>query len=60
VGPLLMIAAAQENVQLETKLESGWVAPRYGHREEASVIYFKCEAKMPASVGFAFLAGDEG
>jgi hypothetical protein len=59
VGPLLMIAAAPENVRLETKLESGWVAPRYGQREEAAVIHFKCEAKLPAGVGFTFLAADE-
>jgi len=54
VGPLLLIAAAPENLPLETKLESGWVAPRYGQREEAAVIHFKCEAKMPASVAFVF------
>jgi len=59
VGPLLMIAATPENVQLETKLESGWVAPRYGKRVEAAVVHFSCEAKLPASVGFAFLAADE-
>jgi hypothetical protein len=59
VGPLLMIAAAPENVQLEMILESGWVAPRYGQREEAAVIHFKCEAKLPVSVGFTFLAADE-
>jgi hypothetical protein len=59
VGPLLMIAAAPESLPLETKLESGWVAPRYGQREEASVIHFQCKAKMPANVGFAFLAGDK-
>jgi hypothetical protein len=58
VGPLLMIAAAPEHVQLETKLESGWVAPRYGQREQASVVHFSCEAKLPATVGFVFLAGN--
>ncbi len=59
VGPLLLIAAAPENVYLETKLERGWVAPRYGQREEAAVVRFSCEAKMPVGVAFVFLAEDE-
>jgi hypothetical protein len=55
IGPLLMQAAAPEGVRLESKLESGWVAPQYGQREEAAVIHFKCEAKLPVSVAFKFL-----
>jgi hypothetical protein len=59
VGPLLMIAATPENVQLETKLESGWVAPRYGKRVEAAVVHIRCETRLPVGVGFAFLPTDE-
>ncbi len=58
VGPMQLIAAAPETVRLETRLEGGWVAPRYGRREEAAVVRFLCEAKMPAGVAFAFAPGN--
>ncbi|MBI3663812.1 MAG: alginate lyase family protein [Acidobacteria bacterium] len=58
IGPLLLWAAAPAGVRLETKLESGWVAPRYGRRVEAAVLHFRCEAKLPVGVGFVFFAAD--
>ncbi|MCL5289116.1 MAG: heparinase II/III family protein [Acidobacteria bacterium] len=55
VGPLLMCALSAEDVRLEAKLETGWVAPRYGQREKAAVIHFSCDAKLPTSVTFTFV-----
>jgi hypothetical protein len=54
VGPMLLVAAAPESVRLHAKVEAGWVAPRYAQKVEAAVVHFRCEAKMPASVAFAF------
>ena len=59
IGPLVLRAAGPEGVRWEAKVESGWVAPRYGRRVEAAVLHFRCEAKLPASAGFAFSAADE-
>jgi hypothetical protein len=54
VGPMLLVATAPEGVRLEAKVESGWVAPRYAQRVEAAVVQFRCEAKLPTGVAFAF------
>ncbi len=59
VGPMLLVASAPERVRLEAKLESGWVAPRYGRREEAAVMHFSCEGKLPCSVAFVFVPSQD-
>jgi hypothetical protein len=55
VGPMVLLAAAPGiEERLESSIERGWVAPRYGQRVEAAVVRFRCKAKLPASVGFVF------
>ncbi|HEV8384142.1 MAG TPA: heparinase II/III family protein, partial [Candidatus Acidoferrales bacterium] len=58
IGPMRMIAAAPDNVRLKTQRESGWVAPRYGQREQAAIVQLGCEAKLPVSVAFVFVPAE--
>jgi hypothetical protein len=54
-GPLLMrVWMPREWTSVETAEERGWVAPRYGRREEAPVLRVQAQAALPASVAFTF------
>ena len=35
---------------LETRVESSWIAPRYGCRERAPLVVFRTEARLPLRV----------
>ncbi len=60
IGPMYLLALAAPTAgQFDCLQENSSVSPRYGKRERAPIIRFRCVEKFPARVVFVFVAADD-
>jgi hypothetical protein len=54
VGPLVMRVSTGGGIPLTSSIESGWFAPRYGHRVPISVLRLAGSFALPLRIAFYF------